>query len=521
MSIDMYVGSSQAQASSVRTMCQKQIQGYQQLQQAINQFVVSSAELQGKTYDSAKQYFSAVLLPLAKGGMLLAEATAKACQKFPDDYQSQVDSGDLKSSELEEQIRQYQQGIATANSIQQAILSSTMPDPVKKSILKSVNGVKKGQEKAKQELDKKLKKLLLFHASSPSIFSEIAALEAAVNAGAAQAGTCWNASAGTFTVPRKEEMPWITEINGYEDRAKKQAEKEKIKQLEKYNVYAVPCRDPEGKPTIMWLLEDPKSGRKVNNPELLDYLNIKGTKLDPDMIQILTLDGFEEKVAASWREGVEYFSGKEYTGLQKAAMQGLQGIQDFAESDLMDLLLLAGFAYGTYRVTTASGVQEVVVSDPKVTKVSNKNFKNATLVKGNSAGGYKKVSGASGLSSGNVGDFSNLQGTSVDDILSRIPKDANKRVLTPQPGKVTEGFEYTWKASDGTKMTVRVHGPDASAPAGSNSANGWIVRVQKGKKYLDPVSGEFQPPGISRPNSEFYNEDLINSTHIPIQPPKK
>ncbi|OJG84394.1 hypothetical protein RV15_GL003096 [Enterococcus silesiacus] len=105
--------------------------------------------------------------------------------------------------------------------------------------------------------------------------------------------------------------------------------------------------------------------------------------------------------------------------------------------------------------------------------------------------------------------------------MSRIPKDANKRVLTPQPGKVTEGFEYTWKASDGTKMTVRVHGQDASAPVGSNAANGWIVRVQQGKKYLDPISGEFQPPGISRPNSEFYNEELINSTHIPIQTPKK
>ncbi|MBC1573434.1 hypothetical protein HCJ57_11155 [Listeria booriae] len=121
----------------------------------------------------------------------------------------------------------------------------------------------------------------------------------------------------------------------------------------------------------------------------------------------------------------------------------------------------------------------------------------------------------------NVGDFSNLQGSSVDDILSRIPKDANKRLLTPQPGKVTEGFEYTWKSSDGTKMTVRVHGPDPSAPVGSNAANGWVVRVQQGKKYLDPISGDFQPPGISRPNSEFYSEELINSTHIPIQTPKK
>lgn len=86
---------------------------------------------------------------------------------------------------------------------------------------------------------------------------------------------------------------------------------------------------------------------------------------------------------------------------------------------------------------------------------------------------------------------------------------------------MSERFEYTWKASDGTKMTVRVHGPDASAPAGSNAAKGWIVRVQQGKKYLDPISGDFQPRGITNPNSPHYSEELANSTHIPIQSPKK
>ncbi|MBC6316528.1 hypothetical protein HCJ54_12795 [Listeria grandensis] len=124
------------------------------------------------------------------------------------------------------------------------------------------------------------------------------------------------------------------------------------------------------------------------------------------------------------------------------------------------------------------------------------------------------------IGTGKVGDFSNLKG-SIEDIVSRIPKDANKRILTPQVGKVTEGFEYTWKTAEGTKMTVRVHGPDPSAPAGSNAANGWIARVQQGKKYLDPISGNFQPPGISKPSSEFYDEGLINSTHIPMQAPNK
>ncbi|UAC49336.1 hypothetical protein K6959_05640 [Bacillus aquiflavi] len=149
---------------------------------------------------------------------------------------------------------------------------------------------------------------------------------------------------------------------------------------------------------------------------------------------------------------------------------------------------------------------------------------------GDSRGGKVSVSvGGSGkgysitrkLGTGKVGDFNNIQGSTIDDILSRIPTDAKKRILTPQSGKVTEGFEYTWRNSDGKKKTVRVHGPDASAPVGSNASNGWIIRVQEGKKYLDPVTGEYQPRGITNPNSPNYSDDLANRTHIPIQPPKK
>lgn len=84
---------------------------------------------------------------------------------------------------------------------------------------------------------------------------------------------------------------------------------------------------------------------------------------------------------------------------------------------------------------------------------------------------------------------------------------------------MTEGFEYSW-AEEGQKYKVRVHGPDASAPAGSNASEGWIVRVQKGKRYLDPVSLEYQPQGISNVDSPYYSEELANSTHIPIITPQ-
>lgn len=45
-------------------------------------------------------------------------------------------------------------------------------------------------------------------------------------------------------------------------------------------------------------------------------------------------------------------------------------------------------------------------------------------------------------------------------------------------------------------------------------------RVPSGKKYLDPVTGKFQPPGITNISSSHYNEDLANRTHIPIKHPK-
>ena len=80
------------------------------------------------------------------------------------------------------------------------------------------------------------------------------------------------------------------------------------------------------------------------------------------------------------------------------------------------------------------------------------------------------------LGKGNVGDFSDLEGTTIEDILSRIPEDAIRRDLIPEVGKVTEGFEYKW-THNGKTFRVRIHGIDASAPAGSNAANGWVVRI--------------------------------------------
>jgi len=129
--------------------------------------------------------------------------------------------------------------------------------------------------------------------------------------------------------------------------------------------------------------------------------------------------------------------------------------------------------------------------------------------------------GCVGEESGNtskIGDFSGLNGSNVDDILDRIPDDAVLRELTPVNGGATEGFEFKWM-QDGQTYRVRVHNPDPSAPIGTNAHNNWVVRVQRGRQYYDYTIDDFQPARFTNPNGDFFDESIMNNTHIPIQNP--
>ena len=41
------------------------------------------------------------------------------------------------------------------------------------------------------------------------------------------------------------------------------------------------------------------------------------------------------------------------------------------------------------------------------------------------------------------------------------------------------------------------------------------MTIKQGKKYMDS-NMVFHSDGISNPNSPYFNEELINDTHIPI-----
>jgi RHS repeat-associated protein len=119
-----------------------------------------------------------------------------------------------------------------------------------------------------------------------------------------------------------------------------------------------------------------------------------------------------------------------------------------------------------------------------------------------------------------VGDFTGIRNADVEDIVSRVPRGAEHRILRPEPGKVTEGFEYKWRDADGNRMRLRVHGPDASAPAGSHSANGWVARLQRRGEYMDDA-GTFHHKNVHNERSPHFNPDAANATHIPVEAPTR
>lgn len=165
MSIDMYLGQARSQASSVKSACSQLAQGYTSLMQSNQQFM-GAGELSSKGYDSAKEFFAAVIQPLVQGAEVGADMTAEACQKFVDQYTSEVDSIDLKSDELERRIQQINTSILNMENINRGLPKlPTGTNPLEQANHRIIESL----ETTKRDLEKKLEKLMMFNGTSPAI----------------------------------------------------------------------------------------------------------------------------------------------------------------------------------------------------------------------------------------------------------------------------------------------------------------------------------------------------------------
>ena len=215
MGIDMYLEQSQLQSSSVATMCQSQVEAYQDLQSAIQKFSEDTESLKGDAYNSARSFFASVLLPLSKGGQLYAETFSQAIKKLPEDYQSMVDSKSWREDDLLDKIRQEEQMIAYLDEVNQSLSSLTMDSEEKGRLRRSNVELMRGHHANKRVYETILRDLRAYDSYSGGLFDDLDSIDVQLSRGLAQIETSWDAKQGVFKVP--SDLAWANYLTAYSD----------------------------------------------------------------------------------------------------------------------------------------------------------------------------------------------------------------------------------------------------------------------------------------------------------------
>ena len=215
MGIDMYLEQSQLQSSSVATMCQSQVEAYQDLQSAIKKFSEDTESLKGDAYNSARSFFASVLLPLSKGGQLYAETFSQAIKKLPEDYQTMVDSKSWREDDLLDKIRQEEQMIAYLDEVNQSLSSLTMDSEEKGRLRRSNVELMRGHHANKRVYETILRDLRAYDSYSGGLFDELDSIDVQLSRGLAQIETSWDAKTGVFKVP--SDLTWANYLTAYSD----------------------------------------------------------------------------------------------------------------------------------------------------------------------------------------------------------------------------------------------------------------------------------------------------------------
>lgn len=215
MGIDMYLEQSQLQSSSVATMCQSQVEAYQDLQSAIQKFSEDTESLKGDAYNSARSFFASVLLPLSKGGQLYAETFSQAIKKLPEDYQTMVDSKSWREDDLLDKIRQEEQMIAYLDEVNQSLSSLTMDSEEKGRLRRSNVELMRGHHANKRVYETILGDLRAYDSYSGGLFDDLDSIDVQLSRGLAQIETSWDAKTGVFKIP--SDLTWVNYLTAYAD----------------------------------------------------------------------------------------------------------------------------------------------------------------------------------------------------------------------------------------------------------------------------------------------------------------
>ncbi|GAB2023478.1 hypothetical protein RyT2_25550 [Pseudolactococcus yaeyamensis] len=236
MSIKMYLSEVQAQSSGVIQIANAYREALGGITDSCTAFL--NAPLSGKTYDSAKTYFTTVYPPIINGLQLACEELAEAHRRFPDEYVAKVEGIDLDEAVLEQQIADAKNVLELQYRAIDSLEKAEIKDfAMERSIMRTQHLI--------SELQRKLEKLREFNAYSPSIFANVESVLDLVSTGLSAIGQskAWNASTVRFEMNRIS-LSWAKPLhekwNEHRDDKEKELEKflDKLSDKEKAELQA-------------------------------------------------------------------------------------------------------------------------------------------------------------------------------------------------------------------------------------------------------------------------------------------
>lgn len=210
MSIDMYLGDSDRQNQSVSSTIKSRSNHYNNLQGTLAQFSYSSPFLSGVTYDSAKNYSQKILIPLIKAGMLLDEAVKESCEAFTKKYREEVDTVDLRESELLDKINRAE---TFANQSRNLMSLEFRNDHPNATYLRNLQRIEDNHLETKRLLEEKLAKLRDFNSNSRAMFAKADELYQLVQKGINEATHSWSEVGRSYLLNEKAIETWMESIN--------------------------------------------------------------------------------------------------------------------------------------------------------------------------------------------------------------------------------------------------------------------------------------------------------------------
>ena len=205
----------QTQSSTMSSVSQSRVAGFNQLLSAFDNFGGSGDELIGSGYDAARVYATSVMSPYYKGFILYSEAVADAANTLADNYVAKCGAENLDEEQLQAEIDSITRGCMSLSASISGLQSKTKPaegDAARISRLQEQLTAAQSQLTTVQE---KLANLKAFSAESLLACTSADTYQLFISKAMSSISTSFGG--GSFALP--QDLSWVGDVEqGWVDR---------------------------------------------------------------------------------------------------------------------------------------------------------------------------------------------------------------------------------------------------------------------------------------------------------------